>query len=128
MAEVIHRYVSDKKNTNVANEKLINERIRSVATKRLQGELTLAKDREEVIYKDLVKKQAQYLMVNLRQKILNIPSTYARKLTGIDDIIKVQDTLREMSLHMLNELKDLPNTVTDPDWLLKQEKREANGE
>ena len=107
-----------------ANAQLVDERIKSVATKRKQGELALAKQRDEVIYKNLVEKQASYLMVNLRQKILNLPSTYARRFLGLTEVNLVQDLLRELSLSLLSELKDLPNTVTDPNWLLKLEKKE----
>lgn len=147
MAEVIHRYIgvgkrkkerdSDphRKAANermqqnaIANRKLINERIHSTATKRMQAELLLAKARGEVILKDLVEKQASYLLVNMRQKILNIPSTYSRRLLGVTDIQAMQTLLREMSISILNELKDMPKKITDPNWLNTLEEGGDNGD
>ena len=49
-------------------------------TKNLTAEMVLAERREELIEKRLVERQAAYLLVALRQAILNIPQTWCRRL------------------------------------------------
>jgi len=73
--------------------------------------------RGELIETDLVIKQASFLLVALRQRILSIPQTYSRRLLGINDAKEMSAKLKEMSLSMLEELRNLPERVTDPDWL-----------
>jgi hypothetical protein len=52
----------------------------------------------------------------MRQKILNLPQTYARRLAG-KDVREVSEVLKGAAHPILNEIKDLPNKVTDPNWL-----------
>ena len=99
------------------NAALIIERTRDVKVKRMQGELLLAKAREEVIVKDLVEKQAAYLLVALRQRLLSMASANSRKILGITDVKQANRILREIALGILNEIKDLPQKVVDPKWL-----------
>jgi hypothetical protein len=49
--------------------------------------------------------------------ILNVPQTWCRRLLGLNDTGQVQRILREMTLSLLGELKDLPAKVTNTDWL-----------
>lgn len=93
------------------------ERVKQVATRRKADELLLAKARDDVIEKRLVEKQAAYLLVSLRQKILSLPQGYARKILGLTDVNQASRLLKEMSLSVLNEIKDLPQKVVDPRWL-----------
>jgi hypothetical protein len=67
---------------SAANVKLTKERIKSVAARRMQAELLLAKARNDLIATDLVTRQAAYLLVALRQKILNAPTTYCRRMVA----------------------------------------------
>jgi hypothetical protein len=80
-------------------------------------EVELAKRRGELIQKDLVEKQAAFLLVSLRQRILQIPPSYARQLVAITDPKEMSDKLREMSIAILIDIKNLPQQVTDPNWL-----------
>jgi hypothetical protein len=96
-------------------------RNRQMATKALTAEMQLAERRGELIETDLVVKQAGFLFVSLRQKILSIPQTYARRLLGINDAKEMNAKLKEMSLSMLEELRHLPKRVTNPDWLKELE-------
>jgi hypothetical protein len=73
--------------------------------------MNLAERREELIEKRLVEQQAAYLLVALRQKILNIPQTWCRRLMGVNDAGQVSKILREMSHSILSEIKDLPAKV-----------------
>ena len=86
-------------------------------TKNHTAEKVLAERRGELIEKSLVERQAAYLLVALRQAILNIPQTWCRWLMGINDAAQVSRILREMAIAILGEIKDLPAKVTNPDWL-----------
>lgn len=79
--------------------------------------MVLAERREQLIEKRLVEQQAAYLLVALRQAILNTPQTYCRRILGLKDAAEASRILREMAVSVLNEIKDLPNKVTNPDWL-----------
>jgi hypothetical protein len=79
--------------------------------------MQLAERRGELIEKKLVEQQAAYLLVALRQAILNVPQTWCRRLLGLNDAAQVSRILREMALSLLGEIKDLPAKVTNPDWL-----------
>lgn len=98
-------------------EILDSERVKSIRTRRMQNEMFLAKAREELILKTLVEKQAAFLIVALRQKILSIPHTYARRILNLTDSKAAAAILKEMAVSVLNEIKDLPQKVVDPQWL-----------
>ena len=53
--------------------------------KAFTAEMAAAVRRNELIEKRLVTAQAQYLFVAMRQKILNLPQTYSRRLVGLND-------------------------------------------
>jgi hypothetical protein len=57
----------------------------------------------------------------MRQRILSLPQTYSRRLLNISDQKEMAAKLKEMALSVLNEIKDLPSRVSDPDWLSKLE-------
>ena len=58
-------------------------RNRQMHAKAFMAETVAAERRGELIAKSLVEKQAAYLLVALRQKILNLPQTYARRMVGL---------------------------------------------
>jgi hypothetical protein len=135
MAEVFHRYIgkdgkapkvspAERKKQARQNElaaELTDERAQAVRVNRMRGEMLLAKARGELVTKELVERQAAYLLVALRQRILSLPQTYARRLLNISDQKEMAAKLKEMALSVLNEIKDLPSRVSDPDWLSKLE-------
>ena len=43
----------------------------------------LAKARGELIQKDLVTRQASFLLLSMRQKLLNFPAAYARRILNL---------------------------------------------
>ena len=59
-------------------------RNRQMHAKAFMAETSAAAARGELIAKDLVAAQAAYLLVAMRQKMLNLPSTYARRIVGRD--------------------------------------------
>ena len=86
-------------------------------TKHLTAEMQLAERRGELIEKRLVERQAAYLLVALRQAILNTPQTYCRRILGLEDAAEASRILREMAVSVLNEIKDLPSKAVNPNWL-----------
>jgi hypothetical protein len=86
-------------------------------TKNLTAEMVLAERRGELIEKRLVERQAAYLFVALRQAILNTPQAWCRRILGLKDAAEASRILREMAISVLNEIKDLPAKVTDPNWV-----------
>jgi hypothetical protein len=99
------------------DQEFTEERTRAVAVKRQQTEMLLAKARGELIVKQLVERQAAYLLVALRQRIMSMPSTYARRMVNLPDTKAAAAVLKEVAISVLNEIKDLPSRVTDPNWL-----------
>lgn len=79
--------------------------------------LLVAKAREELVEKEMVLKQAAYLLTALRQKLLAIPTSCARRLLHKDDVTEVVSILKEQIHQALRECADLPQRVTDPNWL-----------
>jgi hypothetical protein len=131
MAEVFHRYIGkdvklpkvppaereEQARRNELAAELTNERARAVRANRLRSEMLLAKARNELIEKALVEKQAAWLLIAFRQRLLTVLQAYTRQLLGITDAHVMSTKLREMALSSLNELKDLPKKVTNPRWL-----------
>ena len=103
--------------TSDLSAELIRERKEAVRANRLRSEMLLAKARGELIEKALVEKQAAFLLISMRQKILALPQTHARRLVNIDDPKVMAAKLHEISLALLEELRHLPERVTDPHWL-----------
>ena len=70
--------------------------------------ILLAKARGELILRDLVEKQAAFLLVATRQKMLDVPRAYAGRLVGLTDAHEAGEILRGAMIECLDELKDLP--------------------
>jgi hypothetical protein len=99
------------------SEEYLGIRNRQMSTKTLTAEMILAQRRGELIEKSLVTKQAAFLLLSLRQRILAVPDRLARQLVGINDVKKAKAILKDAMLALLTELADLPNKVTNPRWL-----------
>ena len=93
----------------------LEERNAQMRDKNMAAQLDLAIRRGQLISKDLVVRQASFLMVSLRQRLLNLP-VHAHKLVGLD-ANGMRKALREIAISTLNELKDLPLAVSDSNWL-----------
>ena len=107
------------------SEEYLRVRNEQMKAKNQTARMLLAKARGEVIEKTLVERQASFLLVALRQKILAVPDTLSRKLVNIPDPAQVRRILREAMLNLLNELQDLPSKVTDQHWLRTLEAEEG---
>jgi hypothetical protein len=124
MGEIVHTHRYEKSKSKHADE-LAKERAGNTRALRMRNEMLLAKARNELITKELVLKQAAYLLIAMRQKLLGVPQTYSRRLLNISDQREMAARLKEMALSVLNEVKDLPSRVTDPNWLSKLEEDTA---
>jgi len=103
------------------------ERTELTKTRRMQSEMLLAKARGELITKELVLKQAAYLLIAMRQRIMSMPSTYARRMVNLPDTKAAAAVLKEIAVSVLNEVRDLPENVSDPNWLEKLENGDGTG-
>ena len=98
------------------SEEYLEIRNQQLRAKAFLAEMAAAVRRGELIEKRLVTTQASYLLTAMRQKILNLPQTYSRRLVGLNDR-EIAQVLEGAAHSILNEIKDLPNTVTNPHWL-----------
>ena len=124
MGEIVHTHRYEKSKSKHADE-LAKERAANTRVLRMRNEMLLARARNELITKDLVEKQAAYLLIAMRQRILGIPQTYSRRLLNISDQKEMTHKLKEMAFSVLNEIRDLPEKVVNPDWLETLEKDES---
>jgi hypothetical protein len=90
-----------------------NEQMRN---KNLTAQMELAVRREQLTSKDLVTRQATWLLTCLRQRLLNLPS-HAHKLVGLD-ANAMRNALKEIALSTLNELKNAATLTDIPDKTL----------
>jgi hypothetical protein len=63
----------------------------------LSAQMKLAQERGQLISKRLVEAQSSWLLIAVRQKLLNLPQTYARRLLGINDAKVMQAAFKEMA-------------------------------
>jgi hypothetical protein len=107
------------------DKEFVKRRIRQTEVRTMAFEMDLARIRESLIEKELVIKQLSFLLVAMRQKILAIPSTYARKLLHKEDMREVNAILQQLAFELAKELQHLPQKAVDANWL---EKLEEEGE
>jgi hypothetical protein len=67
-------------------------------------EMLLAERRGELIEKTLVEQQGAYIFVSLRQRILNLGQTWARRFVGLPDVQEAKRLIDEMARSTLTEL------------------------
>jgi len=79
--------------------------------------MAVAERRGELITKKLVEQQAAYLMITFRQTMLNLGTSWARRFVGLQDVHEAKGLIDEMARSTLTELANLPQKVTDPNWL-----------
>ncbi len=75
-------------------------------------EMQLAVERGELISKEVVERQAGFLLVAMRQRCMSAPSTWARRLLDINDAREMTERFRDMMTSVLEEISDLPERVT----------------
>ena len=99
------------------SEEYLRHRNEQMRTENLAAQMLLAERRGQLIEKRLVERQAAFLLLSLRQRILAVPDRLARQLVNIADAKEARTILRDAMLALLTELADLPSKVTNPRWL-----------
>ena len=120
-AAIKPRFKSAREELPEYSREYLIQRNGQMKAKNLTAQLELAIRRGQLVSKELVERQAAFLFIAMRRKILNLPSTYARRLTGLNDIQEVRKILEGAAHSILNEIKDLPQTI-EPGWLKEVEK------
>jgi hypothetical protein len=97
--------------------------VRITKLRRLQTEIVLAKERNQLVEKELVGAQAAYLLASMRAKFLVLPTSYARACAHkpVDEIVQI---LREAVTKALEELAGFPERIVDPNWLRSLDKEQ----
>jgi hypothetical protein len=79
--------------------------------------MAIAQQRGDLISRELVSRQSQYILICLRQAILNFPTRYARHVVGVADEHQAKAILGKAAHEFLGELASFPEKIRDPDWL-----------
>ena len=103
------------------------QRNQALQLKNHREQMLLAKARGELVLRDLVEKQAAYLLISMRQRMFAVPQAYAGRLVGLADPHEAAQILRAAMNELLDELKDLPARVTDASWLERVVEEQAAG-
>src|SRR5271166_668428 len=82
------KYQLDKEGVAIRNK--------FTATREKSARLLLAKAREDLVDKDLILKQATFLYVAMRQKMLSAPLAYYRQFLHLEDPHEVIQRLTKM--------------------------------
>jgi hypothetical protein len=84
--------------------------------------MLLARDRDQLVQKELVEHQLAYLMIPLRQKIMAISSKIGNHFGDSEvPVREVVDYFRALVHEALTEVWNLPLTVSDPNWFRRAE-------
>ena len=95
---------------------LRKERAAFERVKRLRLEMEVAVRRGTLIERELVLRQTAFLLTALRSRCMSASSAWSRRLLNISDPREMSERLRDMMTSVLEELSNLPEKVTDPDW------------
>ena len=74
--------------------------------------MEIAARRGELVEKEVVLRQAGFLLVAMRQRAMSAPSAWSRRLLGINDARVMTERLKDMMTTVLEDLADLPQKVT----------------
>ena len=111
------RFKSAKEELPELSKEYLEIRNRQMRAKAFMAETAAAERRGELISRKLVEFQAAYLLIAMRQRILRLPAECAPQLVGLADVHEIRMVLESAARALLDELKDLPSKVTDPNWL-----------
>jgi hypothetical protein len=134
MAEVIHRYVGrgdaaaaprELSKSEQEREQLDAEwrrkRIAAESAKQRLHEAKMLSMRGELISRQHVTRQATFLLIALRQRLLAIAAQHARELLNIADEREMALRLDAIVRSSLDEIAQMPLRVSDERWLERLE-------
>ena len=128
MAEVNHRYIGripseGEQERQTKRDQLDAEwkrkRIDAESARQKLHEAKMLAMKGELISKKHVQKQAAFLVLSLRARLLAIPAQHASELAAITDDRELQNHLDGILRDALDEISEMPLKVSDPDWLPK---------
>ena len=93
------------------------ERIAHERSKRALSDAKLARAKGELIARSLVIKQASYLVICLRERLLAVPAIIGR-LAGLSERELELSVSAELRM-VLDEFADFPQKVVDPKWMAR---------
>jgi hypothetical protein len=100
------------------------ERNQLMRLKRLREEMLLAKERDQLIERELAIKQLSYLMIGMRQKLLAFPVNIGNHFGDREvPIREVVEYAKRLMNETLTELSQLP-LCAQPDWLERLEEED----
>ena len=106
-----------------AKEKLDAEwrrkRIDAESARQRLHEAKLLAMKGELIPRQLVQRQASFLVLSLRARLLALSPMHARELAAITDERELQLRLDAIVRSALDEIAEMPLKVTDPNWMQK---------
>jgi hypothetical protein len=130
MAEVVHRYIGrDAAPDDSERAKLDAQwKRKRIAAEDAKQELAAAKllaMKGELISKKHVTKQATFLVLSLRARLLSIASKHVRELSEISDEREMALRLDAIMRSSLDEIAQMPLRVTDEHWIETLDEHEA---
>ena len=90
-----------------------------VIARRRETEIRVAARSRELIPRDLVQKQAAFLVLSLNARLLAFPGEHARELLNISDEREMAMRLDTIVRSMIETLAEMPERVTDEHWMKK---------
>jgi hypothetical protein len=133
VATVYHRYLRQgepepakdadadalKAKKAAADLQFVEEKKLQVVARRRETEIRNATRKRELIPRALVLKQAAFLVLSLRARLLAIPAQHAREVLNVSDEREVARRLDAIVRDALETLAEMPLKVSDPDWMQK---------
>jgi hypothetical protein len=103
----------------------LRERNKQMRAKRLRAEMELAQARDRLIDKDLATKQMDYLLIEMRQKLLALPDKMRLKFGPERFDHEMALATKVLVAEALTSVSQLPEAA-DPHWLEKLEDKESS--
>jgi hypothetical protein len=139
VATVYHRYLRQgepepakdadadalKAKKAAADLEFVEEKRLQVIERRRETEIRNALRKRELIPRSLVLKQAAFLVLSLRARLLALPAQHARELLNVADEREMQSRLDAIVRDALETLAEMPLKVTDEHWMLQLDEHET---
>jgi hypothetical protein len=134
MAEVNHRYIGripseGEQERQTKRDQLDAEwkrkRIDAESARQRLHEAKMLAMKGELISKKHVTRQAAFLVISLRQRLLAIAAQHARELLNVSDEREMASRLDAIVRSALDEIAELPERVSDPNWMQRLDEHEA---
>ena len=111
------RFKSAREELPSLNREYLESRNAKLKAQTFLAEAQAKEKAGELISRELVTRQAQYIFICLRQAILNFPTLYARRVVGIADEHQAKAVLTKAAHEFLTELASFSEKAVDLNWL-----------